>query len=210
VSASAATIDGLEVLVDTIPTEEPESDGTLEWTSTTIVVVQVHGGGHCGLGYTYGPAAIAAIIEDELADVVRGRPLLDVPATWLSLRRAVRNFGGVGPTAMAISAVDVALWDLAARTLDLPLCRLLGRVHERVPIYGSGGFCSFSDERLAAQLGGWADAGIGRVKMKVGREPARDAERLQVARAAIGPDVELFVDANGAFDRSTALRWAQA
>ena len=208
-TATRATVDGVEVMACTIPTDEPESDGTLSWESTTIVVVQVRGGGRVGLGYTYGPAAIAAIVEDELAGVIQGRPVRDVPAAWLAMRRALRNAGGVGPAAMAISAVDVALWDLAAQLLELPLCRLLGCVHEAVPIYGSGGFCSYSDARLAEQLRGWADQGIGQVKMKVGREPDRDRRRVRVAREAIGPDVGLFVDANGAYDRSSALGWAQ-
>ncbi|QEC47420.1 mandelate racemase [Baekduia soli] len=208
-AAVRATVGTLDVTVCTVPTDAPESDGTLAWDATTVVLVEAHGGGCSGLGLSYGPPAIAAIIEGQLAAVVAGRPVLDVPASWLAMRRAVRNFGGVGPSAMAISAVDVALWDLAAQTLELPLCSLLGRVHDRVPIYGSGGFCSYSDARLARQLGGWAADGIGRVKMKLGREPERDRQRLQVARDAIGPDVELFVDANGAFDRNAALGWAE-
>lgn len=208
-AAVRSTVDRLEVTVCTVPTDTPESDGTLTWDSTTIVIVQAHGHGRTGLGFTYGPAGIASIIDGELAGVVCGRPILDVPATWGAMRAAVRNFGGVGPSAMAMSAVDIALWDLAARVLDLPLCTLLGRCHQRVPVYGSGGFCSYSDERLAQQLGGWAAQGIGRVKMKLGREPDRDRERLRVAREAIGPDVALFVDANGAFDRDAALQWAE-
>lgn len=207
-AAVRATVDKVQVTVCTVPTDAPESDGTLAWDATTIVIVQAHGGGATGLGYTYGPAAIGRLIEDELAGVVQGRPVLDVPASWLAMRRAVRNFGGVGPSAMAMSAVDVALWDLSAQLLDVPLCTRLGRWHERVPVYGSGGFCSYSDERLAEQLGGWAREGMGRVKMKVGRDPERDRERLRVARDAIGPDVELFVDANGAFNRHEALHWA--
>jgi L-alanine-DL-glutamate epimerase-like enolase superfamily enzyme len=202
-------IDELRVLARTIPTDAPESDGTLAWDSTTIVVVEALAGGCAGLGYTYGSRACATLIDEKLRDAVRGRDALDPPAAWRAMRRAVRNDGHVGIAAMAISAVDIALWDLAARLRELPLCRLLGAVHERVPVYGSGGFCSYSDEQLAAQLGGWAAQGIGRVKMKVGREPAADPRRLRVAREAIGPDVELFVDANGAFDRVDALRWAE-
>lgn len=93
------------------------------------------------------------------------------------MRRAVRNDGGVGITAMAISAVDVALWDLAARLAGLPLCTLLGPFHDSVPVYGSGGFTSYDDERLAEQLSGWVDEGLTRVKMKVGRHPGADNAR---------------------------------
>jgi L-alanine-DL-glutamate epimerase-like enolase superfamily enzyme len=78
-----------------------------------------------------------------------------------------------------------------------------------VPIYGSGGFCSYSDARLREQLGGWAADGLPRVKMKVGREPGRDRERVRAAREAVGDDVELYVDANGAYTRQQALEWAE-
>ena len=120
----------------------------------------------------------------------------------------VRNIGQTGVVAMAVSAVDVALWDLKARLLDVPLVVALDAVHDTVPIYGSGGFCSYGDDRLASQLAGWVEQGIPRVKMKVGREPDRDRHRLTTARAAVGDDVELFVDANGAHTRSEALAWA--
>jgi len=121
----------------------------------------------------------------------------------------VRNAGRPGIGFCAISAVDQALWDLKARLLDIPLVVLLGAAHDGVPIYGSGGFTSYSDERLCEQLGGWAADGIPRVKMKVGRQPERDPVRLDAAREAIGEDVELYVDANGAFARKEALAWAE-
>jgi L-alanine-DL-glutamate epimerase-like enolase superfamily enzyme len=202
-------IDDISVDSHTIPTDEPESDGTLEWDSTTIVLVEVSGGGARGLGYTYGSSACATFVSDKLSSVVCGRDALDVPAAWAAMHRAVRNEGHAGTAAMAMAAVDVALWDLAARLHDVPLCVLLGRVHDAVPVYGSGGFCSYSDERLASQLGGWASAGFGRVKMKVGRDQRADDHRVRVAREAIGPAVELFVDGNGAYSRKEALAWAE-
>ena len=122
--------------------------------------------------------------------------------------RSVRNLGQTGLVSMAVSAVDVALWDLKARLLGLPLVDVLDAVHETTPIYGSGGFCNYTDQQLANQLAGWVEAGIPRVKMKTGGEPCRDQQRLRVARSAIGDDVELFVDANGAFTRSEAVGWA--
>jgi L-alanine-DL-glutamate epimerase-like enolase superfamily enzyme len=101
---------------------------------------------------------------------------------------------------MAISALDHALWDLKARLLEAPLARLLGRVHESVPVYGSGGLTSYDLERLGSQLGDREVRGIPRVKMKVDRDPERDPERVRVAREAIGSRAELFVDGNGAVD----------
>jgi len=193
------------VHVCTIPTDEPESDGTAEWDSTTIVVVEARADGAAGIGYTYCEAAAAELIRSKLASLVHE----DVRASWLAMNGAVRNAGRPGIAACAISAVDQALWDLKARRLGTSLVDVLGAAHDDVPVYGSGGFCSYSDVRLAEQLGGWAAGGIPRVKMKIGREPERDPARLDAARSAVGDDVELFVDANGAFTAKTALAWAE-
>ncbi|HEY5694118.1 MAG TPA: enolase C-terminal domain-like protein [Gaiellaceae bacterium] len=207
---SAATpVERLEVHAYTIPTDEPESDGTLEWDSTTIVVVEAHAGGRTGLGYTYCDAAAAEVISSQLAGAVEGEDVMDVRAAWLRMGAQVRNAGRPGIGFCAVSAVDQALWDVKARLLGVPLVVLLGAAHDEVPIYGSGGFTSYSNERLCEQLGGWAEAGIPRVKMKVGRDPERDPVRLDAAREAIGEDVDLFVDANGAFARKEALAWAE-
>lgn len=206
---SATQVQKLEVNAYTIPTDEPESDGTLEWDSTTIVIVEAHAGGKTGLGYTYCDAAAAEVVSSQLAGVVEGEDAMDVRRLWSQMSAQVRNAGRPGIGFCAISAVDQALWDLKARLFDVPLVVLLGAAHDDVPIYGSGGFTSYSDERLCEQLGGWAAAGIPRVKMKVGREPDRDPVRLDAAREAIGDDVELYVDANGAFARKEALAWAE-
>ena len=200
-----AAIGALDVSVYTIPTDAPESDGTFEWNSTTLVVVEAEAADRRGLGYTYADVATAALIRDRLADVVRGRDAMAVTASWAAMRHAIRNLGRPGIASMAIAAVDAALWDLKARLLDVPLVTLLGQIHARVPVYGSGGFTSYSIERLQRQLGGWAGDGFGAVKMKIGREPDRDLERVRAARAAIGDDVALFVDANGAYTRKQAL-----
>jgi L-alanine-DL-glutamate epimerase-like enolase superfamily enzyme len=161
------------------------------------------------LGWTYGDVSSATVIRSTLSEIVIGRDAMRVMAAWQAMIVACRNLGRPGVASMAIAAVDTALWDLKARLLDLPLATLLDAVRETVPIYGSGGFTSYSDERLAAQLSGWVEQGIPRVKMKVGREPARDLERVRVARDAIGPDTELYVDANGALSRMQALRFAE-
>lgn len=202
---SRPRIDRVEVGAFTIPTDAPESDGTLQWDRTTLVVVEVACDGVTGLGYTYAHAAAAEVVRGLLAGVVIGGDPLSPPAAWDAMRRQARNLGRSGVVASAISAVDTALWDLKARILGVPLATLLGQVHEGLPVYGSGGFTSYDDERLRAQLAGWAADGLPMVKMKVGREPEHDLRRVAVARDAIGRDVELFVDANGAFDRKQAL-----
>jgi L-alanine-DL-glutamate epimerase-like enolase superfamily enzyme len=192
-----------------VPTDAPESDGTLEWNATTLVLVEIDAGGKRGIGYSYADKATQVLIHDLLAGVIEGRDAMDIPGVWWAMAAAVRNIGRRGVASMAISAIDNALWDLKAKLLDVPLVKLLGSAREAIPVYGSGGFTSYSDAQLREQLGGWADDGIAMVKMKVGREPQRDAARAKVARKAIGDDVQLFVDANGAYARKQALRMAQ-
>jgi L-alanine-DL-glutamate epimerase-like enolase superfamily enzyme len=193
-----------------VPTDAPESDGTLEWDSTTMVLVEVSHEGVDGLGWTYCDAAAGAVIEGKLRDALDRRDLDDVPAAWMAMRRAVRNDGGSGIAACAISAVDVALWDRWARVRGVPLAVALGAFHSAVPVYGSGGFCSYDDAQLRAQLRRWAMAGMEMVKMKVGADPDADHHRVAVARAAVGDGVQLFVDANGAWSRREAVWWANA
>jgi L-alanine-DL-glutamate epimerase-like enolase superfamily enzyme len=206
---SGVAIERLEVSAYEIPTDQPESDGTLEWNSTTLVLVEAQAEGRQGLGFTYGHVATADLIESKLADEVRGCDALAPPRAWVRMQRAIRNVGRPGIASMGVSAVDVALWDLKARLLDLPLAATLPRFREAVPIYGSGGFTSYSLERLSEQLACWAENGIPRVKMKVGRDTAFDRDRLAAAREAIGDDFELMVDANGAYTRKDALYWAE-
>jgi L-alanine-DL-glutamate epimerase-like enolase superfamily enzyme len=198
------------VSVFTVPTDGPESDGTLEWTSTTIVIVEADAGGASGIGYTYGHKATAALVSDMLLPIVRDRDAMDVAGSWLTMTRAIRNQGRPGIASMAIAAVDAALWDLKARLLNVPLVTLLGAARDAVPVYGSGGFTSYSIDQLQRQLAGWVARGISRMKMKVGRSPDEDDARVRRAREAIGSEAELFVDANGAYSRKQALAHAES
>jgi L-alanine-DL-glutamate epimerase-like enolase superfamily enzyme len=203
-------IDDVECAAYTVPTDQPESDGTLQWDSTTCVVVTVRCGETTGLGYTYAPRAAACVVDDTLRSHVIGADPMQTGEIWAAMVHSIRNQGRAGVVSCAISAVDIALWDLRARLLGVSLAVLLGGHRREVPIYGSGGFTSFDDEQLIDQLSNWVDDGIGRVKMKVGRRPDDDARRVSVARQAIGPDTELFVDANGAYTRKQAVALAEA
>ena len=162
-----------------------------------------------GLGYTYGHHAIGELVRSKLSPLVEGMSALAPPRAWVAMQREIRNLGRQGLCAMAISAVDIALWDLRAKLLGLSLADSLGRFREAIPAYGSGGFTSYTDAELAEQLRGWVERGCRRVKIKVGREPERDPDRLAVARKAIGAEAGLMVGANGAFDRRAAARWAE-
>ncbi len=193
----------------TIPTDSPEADGTLSWDSTTLVIAEVEGGGHSGLGYTYADRCIVPLLQGKLAKSIEGLDVMDPPRAWRQMQRSVRNLGREGLAATAISALDTALWDLKAKLLDQPLARLLGTYRDEVPVYGSGGFTSYSDEQLTDQLAGWVEQqGCRWVKMKVGSAPEADPKRVTVAKKAIGEHI-LFVDANGAYDAKQALRLAQ-
>ncbi|MFF9311667.1 enolase C-terminal domain-like protein [Streptomyces sp. NPDC014748] len=204
-------IDAVDVHAFTLPTDGPdgaEQDGTLEWDSTTMILVRVHAGGRTGLGYTYGDVSVAAFLSGAVAPLLRGRSAVAPPALRELTGRRIRNAGRPGVGAMAASAADIALWDLKARLLDLPLVHVLPAHHDRVPVYGSGGFTNYPLDRLAGQLAGWTEQGIGRVKLKTSRDPRRDPERLTAVRAAVGDATEILTDANGALGRKEALYWA--
>jgi L-alanine-DL-glutamate epimerase-like enolase superfamily enzyme len=212
--SSEAPIEAIESAVYVVPTDLPEADGTLEWDRTTLVLARVSAGGLTGLGYSYTSAAAKAVIERVLSPAVCGRDALAIPEVWSAMRRAVRNLGQPGIAFHAISAVDSALWDLKGKLLDLPLVLLLGAARNSVPLYGSGGFTTYHDSTLHAQLGGWAEQGFRWVKMKVGRDAREDERRVRSVRGVLGTQTGLFVDANGAYDRklalAQALRFAQA
>jgi L-alanine-DL-glutamate epimerase-like enolase superfamily enzyme len=204
----STTIEQLEAAAYRIPTDAPEADGTLAWDSTTLVLVRVAAQGVWGCGYSYTDAAAGGLIQGTLADIVLGRDAMAVPGIWEAMVAALRNLGRPGLCSSAVAAVDTALWDLKARLLGVPLADLLGSCREPVPVYGSGGFTSYSMERLLRQMADWVSAGIPRVKMKVGAHPGDDVNRVAAVRKAIGTDAALYVDANGAYARKQALEIA--
>jgi len=194
-----------------IPTDEPEADGTLTWSETAMVVVRAEAGDQAGLGWTYASPAAQSVVTDMLAGVAEGRDAMDAAGCYEEMCRAVRNVGREGIAATAISAVDIALWDLKARILGCPLTAAIGRVSESVPVYGSGGFTSYDDVRLGQQLAGWVgELAIPRAKIKIGEswgaQERRDLRRVALARQAIGSDAELYVDANGGYTTGQAVR----
>ena len=212
--ADAPAVEDVAAAVYVIPTDAPEADGTLAWDKTTMVLVTVHAGGEQGIGWSYAAAAAGAVVTDMLAASVVGRSALDIAGATEAMSRAVRNIGRGGVAATAISAVDIALWDLKARLLGLPVTALLGRARQRVPVYGSGGFTTYDEQQTREQLSDWVEKDrIPRVKIKIGEswggDEQRDIERVALAREVIGPGTELYVDANGGYTTGQAVRVAR-
>ncbi|EDY20891.1 Mandelate racemase/muconate lactonizing protein [Chthoniobacter flavus Ellin428] len=208
-SPRSPKIEDLRVAAYTIPTETEECDGTYCWKKTTLVVVELVGGGKTGLGYTYADRSTAVVIDHALRELVLGADVMNVRAVWDRAHSSVRNLGSRGICATAISAVDTALWDLKAKLLGVSLVQLLGQVREALPIYGSGGFCNYSKQQLQEQLASWTEKGISMVKIKIGRDSEADLQRIADAREAIGARAQLFVDANGAYIFKDALAQAE-
>lgn len=203
-------IERIEVHTEVIPTGSVESDGTLRWDATTAVICAIEAGGRWGVGYTYASRAAATVIEDTLSGCLLEHDAFQVTAAWMRMRQAVRNLGEPGIAAMALSAADIALWDLLACHLNQPLHRLLGAFADAVPCYGSGGFTSYTSAEMHAEIESWMSRGVRAVKIKVGREPDRDVARVRAVRELIGDGVTLYVDANGAYARRQALELGEA
>jgi L-alanine-DL-glutamate epimerase-like enolase superfamily enzyme len=197
-------IEKVHVWAFTVPTRSPESDGTLKWDAITLVLVRIQAGGKTGIGYSYADVATAQLIENILVPNIEGLDALATGAAWHTMVHATRNLGRPGICSMAIGAVDNALWDLKGKCLGVSVAVLLGRVRPKIKAYGSGGFTSYTNKELVDQLAGWAHEGLHAVKMKIGRDPAADVQRVKLAREAIGPEVALLVDANGAYTRKQA------
>lgn len=206
---SDISVGKVDVSAYTIPTDAPEGDGTLRWDSTTLIVCEIHAANQIGLGYTYGNGA-TALVADHLANkCLLHRSAFDIPGLHASMLQQIRNDGSRGIASMAISGLDVALWDLKAKLLGSSLLDLFGAVQASVIVYGSGGFTTYSNQQLATQLSSWVGEGLKSVKMKIGAQPAADLDRVRAARGAIGSATSLFVDANGAYNARQAIAFAK-
>ncbi len=207
---SSQHIHRLDVATYTVPTPHPEADGTLQWDATTAVVVHAHAADATGLGWTFSSPAAAAVVAHDLRKVVLGRDPADITGAFEAMHRACRNYGTRGLVTQALSAVDVALWDLHAHLRGVPLTTLLGRCRTAVRIYGSGGFTNLDDHQLAEQVDQWRAAGCTAMKIKIGQDWGtnidRDLARVNTLRELAGHDVELMVDANGAYSGAQARR----
>jgi len=191
-----------------VPTDAPEADGTYAWNSTTMVMVHLEAGATTGLGYTYADESTAKLAQMLLQKVVAGRDVFFawsdssgyLPSCAQSWRNRYHQDGGGGDRQCDVGSTRALAGCSAGESFWM--------VRDGIPVYGSGGFTSYNDSQLQHQLGGWAQDGFSMVKMKVGSNPEDDPRRVEVARSAIGDQCELFVDANGAYTVTQALRLA--
>jgi L-alanine-DL-glutamate epimerase-like enolase superfamily enzyme len=198
-------LEDIQAAAYTFPLDRPESDGTLEWSATTMVLVTVRAGGKTGIGYSYVSAAAITVVYDFLKPAIVNRNVMNVNELHAAMTSAIRNQGQCGIAMMALSAVDIALWDLKAKVLEIPLYTLLSPAKGKIDVYGSGGFTSYSKGELQHQLAQWVEDGIPKVKIKIGRDIESDVKRVTWSRQAIGNYTELYVDANGAYSAKQAL-----
>ena len=209
-SRTGATIERVDAAVYTVDTAGPEADATLAWHATTAVVVHARAADTTGLGWTYSSPAAAAVIAEELSAVITGRDAFDIAGAWEAMHRSCRNLGTRGLVMQALSAVDIALWDLKARLREEPLAMLLGQTRSAVPIYGSGGFTTLDDAQLGEQVADWQAAGCAAMKIKIGQDWGadmnRDLRRVRQLRKLAGDEVALMVDANGGYTVAQARR----
>lgn len=168
-----------------------------------------------GLGYTYtvdsNGLAVHAVVDRYLRKVLEGQDAGRIESLWQKMWWALHYGGRGGPSVLGISAVDIALWDMAARRARQPLWRHLGGFDPRVPCYAGGIDLEFTLDALMQQTEGFLAQGYHAIKMKVGRPNLReDVERVQAMRRKLGPDFPLMADANMRWSADTAIRAARA
>lgn len=192
------------------------SDATRKVESFGFAIVRIATDqGLEGIGVTYhevGGEAIAQLIQKNMAPRLLGQDPLATEDIWEHFFHYLRGIGRKGVSFCALSAVDIALWDLKGKIFDTPLYRLFGGTKDKVPAYASGGWTSYSDDRLVEEALGMVKKGYDKIKLKVGveggRNLRRDRQRVQRVREAIGPDVALMLDANNCWDAATAVKFA--
>jgi L-alanine-DL-glutamate epimerase-like enolase superfamily enzyme len=181
-----------------------------------LVTVRINSeSGLDGVGYTYtvgaGGRAIASLINQELKALLLGQDARCIESLWEKMWWKLHWVGRGGLAAFAISALDVALWDINGRRYGEPLWRMLGGNSNRVKAYAGGVDLYHPLEQLLEQTRGNLQAGFRAIKMKVGRRVLRqDIERVKAVRELVGPDVVLMVDANMQWRVDEAIRAAQA
>ena len=186
----------------------------VEMIGYTIVRVTTEDGIE-GFGVTYhevGGEATKVLIEKNIAPRLIGKDPFETEVIWQDMFQYLRGVGRKGLMFCALSAVDIALWDLKGKIIDMPLYRLFGGNQTEIPVYGSGGWTSYDDDELVEEMKQIVASGYKHIKFKVGYEggknPRRDLERVRKVREAVGPEIGIMLDANNCWDAATGARFA--
>jgi L-alanine-DL-glutamate epimerase-like enolase superfamily enzyme len=218
-SDAIPTVRAVSAIPIAVPLAVPTRIATREVLAREYVVVVVStDDGAVGVGYTYtgttGARLVAGLIDDYFSPRVVGQPALGPERFWTALYQEVLLIGRRGLVLRALSALDVALWDLLGQVTGRPLYQLLGGHRDAVPAYASGGYYRPGDalQNVERELGRYRDLGFTDFKIKVGGAPFElDVDRVRLARETVGPRARLALDANNAWTLpSDALRFARA
>jgi L-alanine-DL-glutamate epimerase-like enolase superfamily enzyme len=196
-----------------VPFATPIADSTHELTFLDLILVEVFAGDHSGISYMlsfdYAPLLLKGIVDHELKRHVIGLDADQIRAIYERNLQATEYIGREGLAMWGTAAIDVALWDLLGKRLGVPAALLFGANAKAVPVYGSGGWISYTDEQLADEVSRYLARGFQAVKLKVGGNEDRDVERVAAVRKAIGPERKLMIDANQGLTLDGALRLAR-
>jgi L-alanine-DL-glutamate epimerase-like enolase superfamily enzyme len=205
-------ITAIDTCLLAVPTPKPIS---LEFPFHKLVVAEIAtDAGLKGLGYSLvfgggGAEAVLAYLETRLKPLLIGEEPRDVERLWEKMYRGDRGVRRVGVAGMALSALDIGLWDLAAKAAGLPLYRLWGGFNDRIPAYGSGGWGKYTEGDLIEEAGRYAQMGCRYYKMKIHHpDPQANRARVAAVKKALGPGVRMMVDANQKYDVEANVRQA--
>jgi len=196
------------------PLDRPFRTGVATFTAfySALVRVETDDGvvGHGECLARYQPRAWSDLVNEVLAPLVVGADPFDVEHTWERLYRSLGSFSGHsrGILLEAMSGIDIALWDVMGKALGQPVARLLGGTTREVAAYASSVTVD-ATAAMAAQAAGFVERGFTSLKVKIGRDVATERAVLGAIRDAVGDEVEVYVDANGAYDYPQALRVAE-
>lgn len=204
----------IEVFLVSYPIQKGLSDATRKVENIGYTIVQLTTDqGLTGFGVTYnevGGEATKVMIEKNIAPRIIDKSPFETEIIWFDLMQYLRGVGRKGLTYCAISAVDIALWDLKGKILNMPLYKLLGGSSNKIPVYASGGWTSYSDDELVEEMESFVSQGYRMIKFKVGADNSikRDVERVKKVRDSVGSDIGIMLDANNCWDCATGVRFA--
>ena len=188
-------------------------DSTLRYDKASMAIIELKtDAGLSGYGITI-KDDIADLVKNRLKPILIGRDPLDIEDLWQEMFLQMRGAGRKGLCLVALSAVDIALWDLKGKILNLPLYKIFGGSKKFIPTYSSGGWTSYTMEELLNEMKSFVDLGYTTIKMKVGVEFGKnikeDARRVRAVREMVGPKIDIIIDANNVWDSGTAVRFAE-